>query len=425
MKKLKTHYSLILIILFICVFSSCAPPKNPVKEPAKPSIRESKAEDQNLENQETWNYIESGDYEKALNASDEAIKSDNKNIDAYKSKIYTLVRMGRKDEALKIMKDLKGTFKDAKNPEMLLAMGNIMVETGEYNQAVGNFKELINTKPGDEIIINAYKGLGKAFLGMQKYQEAVDAFTKAIETSDMQANEELYLGRSAAYMGMEKEEKSLDDVKKAIKIAPGKGYIYLSLANRYESLDRGKEAIEALEKARKIDPDFKQNNLSYTGPPRKSLYYNIKASVQLEMGEYGESAKNYAEAVKADTTLIQRERDLQLDMGLANYMDGNKKEAVNYVDKWLAKNYPVKTSEDSKKMAIADLVKGKNEEALENINKAIKENSNESRYFLTRGIIYQTMGDKEKAVKNFKEALSKTKDSTVKTRAEKHLNTIK
>jgi len=421
MKKVNKIYSVFLWILFLCVFASCGTHE-------KQEFKDNKASENISENfniRKNWDYIESGNYEKAIELSDRIIKSDKSNIDAYYNKISALLRMERKEDALNVVEEVNEKFGNTNDLNTLMTLGNIMNETGDYSHALENFKKIVDIKPDNHTMADAYKGIARAMYGMKRYQESVDMFTKAIETAGENVNEEFYTGRSSAYMRIDEEDKALEDVINAEKLAPDKGYIHLFLAHRYMMARHEKEALEELEKAKKIDPDFNKNDLTYFGPPRKSVYHHTKANVLMETGDYREAIDNYLEAIKVEPALPERKQDYYIDLGLAYYIENNKEEAIINVHKWLSMNPSLKTPEDFENMATADMINGKSIEGIDKINNAIKVRPNKSRYFLIRGLIYQSMGDKHNAEEDFKEALAKSKREAEINRAEKHLKILK
>src|SRR5688500_13783577 len=80
---------------------------------------------------------------------------------------------------------------------------------------------------------NKYKALGNECFSAQKYEEAIQHFSKAIE---LNPNDHVfYSNRSACYSNLNQYEKALEDGAKAVSIKPdwSKGYTRKGLAEYY------------------------------------------------------------------------------------------------------------------------------------------------------------------------------------------------
>ncbi|CAN0064871.1 unnamed protein product [Discosporangium mesarthrocarpum] len=64
----------------------------------------------------------------------------------------------------------------------IIALGNLQVNTGNYRKAAEMFRSLLDVQPG---LVGAYLGLGSALALLGSMEEAVEAFTSAIEVVNM------------------------------------------------------------------------------------------------------------------------------------------------------------------------------------------------------------------------------------------------
>jgi tetratricopeptide (TPR) repeat protein len=86
--------------------------------------------------------------------------------------------------------------------------------------------------------------MGMRFLDESDYEEAVLAFTAAIEIDTKQPL--AYVGRGDAYVGLEQYENAVPDYEQAITLDESVAEVYLKLADTYESLGDPAAAEDAL-----------------------------------------------------------------------------------------------------------------------------------------------------------------------------------
>jgi hypothetical protein len=88
--------------------------------------------------------------------------------------------------------------------------------------------------------------LGLRYLSEGGYEEAVVAFTAAIEIDPKQAV--VYVGRGDAYVGLEQHETAVPDYEQAITLDESVAEVYFKLADSYIALGEEDKAREALER---------------------------------------------------------------------------------------------------------------------------------------------------------------------------------
>ncbi|KAK9462904.1 uncharacterized protein V1516DRAFT_671442 [Lipomyces oligophaga] len=122
-----------------------------------------------------------------------------------------------------------------------------------------------------------YKAKGNAFFSAKQYDQAIDAFTKAIELSPT-PNHILYSNRSGSYASKRDFDNALKDAEDCIKINPSwaKGYTRKATALHGQGDLVG--AHDAYEEALKIDPANSQ---------AKSGLEAVQKSLQAEAAEDG------------------------------------------------------------------------------------------------------------------------------------------
>ena len=115
---------------------------------------------------------------------------------------FELYNEGKYSQARDIFKDL--LKESPKDRSLLQGYASALVKTGEYKEAQKIFKSLASdTKKGREYFENTYNE-GNSLLAMKRYQEAVDAFTKAL---DIKPDDERALHNRAVAKALLEEEK--------------------------------------------------------------------------------------------------------------------------------------------------------------------------------------------------------------------------
>ena len=100
-----------------------------------------------------------------------------------------------------------------------------------------------------------WKEKGNALVKEQKYQEALDCYTKSIEIDPNDPI--LYSNRAAMYNNLGKYEEAIKDADKAIELKPNYGKTYLRKGSALNSQNKIEEALKiklGLEK----EPENKQ-----------------------------------------------------------------------------------------------------------------------------------------------------------------------
>ncbi|MCU1289661.1 MAG: Serine/threonine protein kinase [Acidobacteria bacterium] len=102
---------------------------------------------------------------------------------------------------------------------------------------------------------------GNKFYGQKKYEQAIEAYTKAIENNPNDYG--IYNNRGIAYHATEQFEKAITDYNKAAELNPYDFSAYNNRGAAYEDIGNIEQAVADYKKALELDPDNKtaKNNL--------------------------------------------------------------------------------------------------------------------------------------------------------------------
>ena len=101
-----------------------------------------------------------------------------------------------------------------------------------------------------------WKEKGNSLVKEQKYQEALDCYTKSIELDP--SDPILYSNRAAMYNNLGKYEEAIKDADKAIELKPNYGKAYLRKGSALSSQNKIDEALKIYKLGLEKEPENKQ-----------------------------------------------------------------------------------------------------------------------------------------------------------------------
>lgn len=420
--------------------------------------------DANNKNNEGVEFFIKGEYEKALECFNEAIKIDDSIAEIHYNLGNTKLFLHNKD--VKNVNDLEKIFDDVRK---------------DYAKAIN----LSINKPD----FRYYYNRGTLYAFSKKYLIAIEDLSKSIEVD---RHAEAYINRAISYLMLNDNLNAEEDLKKAEELSNVDDkyltcILYNHLGNTYflnkkiyeadnyynKSLDinpsyiyaiLGKanvlsseyikskdnnfyiKALEQFKKAEEIDHNFDGiyynkshlilskgrieknkelymeaiklvkraleciNNRKIEDNTTKALYYYGMGVAYSELYNYDKSVENKViESYKKSIEL--NESDYNPYYNLANFYDkvGNRNEAINYYNKSIEIN-PKHESSYNNKAAIL-MEDGKYDEAIIDLLEVIKINKNNVGAYYNLGVIYSYQKKYQLAIDNFNRCINLSNDS--------------
>ncbi len=121
----------------------------------------------------------------------------------------------------------------------------------EYQSQVDRYGQMIDAGQGTPVL---WYNLGVAYLGLQNWKEAEDAFEHAIK--DAPEMMEAFVNHGAACFQLGKYEHAVTSLKKALELKPDFLPAQANLGVALMRLGRHQESIESMEKVIKIEPNY-------------------------------------------------------------------------------------------------------------------------------------------------------------------------
>lgn len=206
------------------------------------------------------------------------------------------------------------------SPQDYLAWNNkglALDELQRYEEAVQAYTQANTVDPGN---YDAHHNLGVALFKLKQYEASIAAFSKA--AANKPSEPDIFYNRGQTYQQLKNHAAALADFEKAVQLGCKKPVrdIQLSLGLAYAGLNRHNEAINAFDVALKAKPD---------------------ADCHYQKGNSYAALNNMAEAVRqyeAATQLKPDFTDAWNNMGNALAVSGNFSAAIPAYDKAIALN---------------------------------------------------------------------------------------
>ena len=207
---------------------------------------------------------------------------------------------------------------------------------------------------------------GNEFMGMAKYQDAVNQYTKAIELEP--SSEDLYVARGKAYEKLNDLKSAYADFETANGFAPKDIDVIIKLGSLNNEMGNYRQALTFLNHASSMEK-------------RNSRIYPEKVISLIGLQEYEKALK------VSDTAIILRnDARIYYYRGLIYVNLRNDVFAKKEFEHALAKD----SKDEDSRLALAELYlrKGSIGDALEQCNTVIKNNEKSTNAYLTRSRIY-------------------------------------
>lgn len=157
---------------------------------------------------------------------------------------------GNSEAGLKLLVSLLSKKPDF--PDGLFSLGKILFDLGKFKDAISPLKQAAKTWPYPDIRPAAL--LGKSYLHLRQYQQAVDCLKPAVEKNPKAASAKNDLG--LALKNVQKHDEAIKVFEEAIGSAPGNPMLYFNLGLTRLDLGQRAHAENLFLKAIQIKPDY-------------------------------------------------------------------------------------------------------------------------------------------------------------------------
>ena len=184
-------------------------------------------------NEEAMSLFEESEYEQAIAASTEAIRSDPASALTYANRAAAHLRKGDNDSAI-----ADCTKAIELDPMLALAYANragARLNRGDFREAIADATRAIELEP---TLALAYANRAGAHLNVAAFEQAIGDCDEALRLDPKQATP--YFTRAGAYFGLGDNDKSIRDWDAVLRIDPTQATAYANRAGAY--LNKGDHA---------------------------------------------------------------------------------------------------------------------------------------------------------------------------------------
>jgi len=195
------------------------------------------------------NHLREGRAELAVEAFRRAVHEDGKNPYFQKGLGQALLATRKYEEAVSSFRkalELNPYYVDVRND-----LGTALMMAGHRNEGKNEFLAAFNdaTNPTPEI---SSRNLGNAYLEEKHYPEAINWYRTSLNRNP--AYPDAYLGLSDALIASQHMEDAVSTLEAGVKECPQSASLLLALGEAYSHVGRLGEARTRLEEARRRDP---------------------------------------------------------------------------------------------------------------------------------------------------------------------------
>jgi len=172
----------------------------------------------------------------------------------------------------------------ASNPVADVDQGYANLAQQRYQEAVEKFTRAIESGSlSNDALSRAYSGRAVAYSAQDLHEQAVADYESAIRlNADSTAS---FTGRGIAYNRLGQYERALEDFDAAIRLDPSVAIYFLNRGGVYAELDRFDEAIQDLDTAIDLQPSF-------------GLLWYSRGLVYEELGDREKAKADFEQALK-------------------------------------------------------------------------------------------------------------------------------
>ena len=163
-----------------------------------------------------------------------------------------------------------------------------LVKKGRRADALAVYERALRLEP--EYVAALY-GKGAALFLLDRYEESVEAYDKAIEASIENAENvdaRFYYGKASALRKLQRYEESLQAYDESIRINPRKRRTHKDKVELLLQLERYTEALEVYQQLIKVDPE------------NVAEYHIQTGDILVKLRRYEEALEAYDEAIRLD-----------------------------------------------------------------------------------------------------------------------------
>ena len=356
-------------------------------------------------------------YHDALDVLNHAELLDSNDINLYILKTDVYLALDQQEKAVALLENALALFDGQERIEMLFELADVYDDYEEFDKIFDCLKLILEQEPTNEEAL--YKiCFWTDFTG--RNEESIKLHQQIIE--DHPYSELAWFNLGAGFQGLKLYEKSIDAYKYAVAIDEKFDYAYRNMGDAYIRLRKYKDAIESLERVLELSrPEdviyeaighcydrlknfaqarFYYRKASHLNQEDSKLYFKI-ACTYINEGQWNTAVKQLQTALQ----MHRMQPEYNLAMGECKMQLGEFKEAIQYFSNVVAQR-PKNIS--SWEALIRCLYIGEYyDEAVEQIDAAIRHTDNKPIFTFYLSAIYFAMGRSKEGLAQLENGMNK------------------
>ncbi|MBL7699816.1 MAG: tetratricopeptide repeat protein [Chitinophagaceae bacterium] len=356
-------------------------------------------------------------YHDALEVLNHAELLDSNDINLYILKTDVYLALDQQEKAVALLENALSLFDGQERIEMLFELADVYDDYEEFDKIFDCLKLILEQDPTNEEAL--YKiCFWTDFTG--RNEESIRLHQQIIE--DYPYSELAWFNLGAAFQGLKLYEKSIDAYKYAVAIDEKFDYAFRNMGDAYIRLRKYKDAIEALERVLELSrPEdviyeaighcydrlknyaqarFYYRKASHLNQEDSKLYFKI-ACTYMNEGQWNTATKQLQTALQ----IHRLQPEYNLAMGECKMQMGEFKEAIQFFSTVVAQR-PKNIS--SWEALIRCLYIGEYyEEAVEQVDAAIRHTDNKPIFTFYLSAIYFAMGRSKEGLLQLENGMNK------------------
>ncbi len=395
-----------------------------------------------------YHYEREGDFDEAARSYALVVQFDPNREDLHTHLVSLYLRTGQFQQALIAGEEAISRFPN--NVRVHMAMGDILSSQGKYQEASDHYKKVMEVEPTNA---RAYLLAGYNLRALKQYKDAGELFQQATVVEPANPLGYHYLGSALARTG--EMQSAEEKFKKSLTLRPSFIEARENLARVLELQKKYPEALEQYKIILKLKPGDKKinehlkrfdfeagaqfpDNLQVTEAPP---FVPSEANIHTQIGIIFYEQAVYLEAVDEFRLALANKEDQELRLVIAKIFElfGRMDKAITEVEAYrkvdtggesidillnlarlyglnkemkksieLLKQAVTMDSENDRlyhALALAHMSLNENEDAYQNINKAIQLNDKKDTYYFEQGALLERLGKFDKAIDSMKRTL--------------------
>jgi len=395
-----------------------------------------------------YQYEREGDFDEAARSYALVVQFDPNREDLQTHLVSLYLRTGQFQQALIAGEEALSRFPN--NVRVHMIMGDILSSQGKYQEASEHYKKVMKVEPSNA---RAYLLAGYNLRALKQYEDASKLFQQATVVEPANPLGYHYLGSALARNG--EMQSAEEKFKKSLTLRPSFIEARENLARVLELQKKYPEALEQYKIILKLKPGDKKinehlkrfdfeagaqspDNLQVAEAPP---FVPSEANIHTQIGIIFYEQAVYLEAVDEFRLALANKEDQELHLVIAKIYElfGRMDKAITEVEAYrkvdageesidillnlarlyglnkemkksieLLKQAVVMDSENDRlyhALALAHMSLNENEDAYQNINKAIKLNDKKDAYYFEQGALLERLGKFDKAIASMKQTL--------------------